>query len=163
MATLQTSGAISLNNIRSLFGGPASPSLANYYRGGGYIPSTKSVTNREPTSGAYYSDSRYAWQQPFVGNGDTGQALAVSIYWNGGQITLNGPANSTSYTSGGYTYYRSSLYTAAYTPPQYGGGGNITIYFYYIYRTSTGTVSINTSIPTSGTISLNQFYGAEKP
>lgn len=164
MATLQTSGAISLNDIKTLFGGPTSPSLANYYRGGSYIPATKIVISRTPTTGEYFSFGSYIWSQII---NDNSSADTPYILWNGVNVS-GAPANATSYTTGGYTYYRGSLYTSAYYPPSSGGYGSpptpgYTVYYYYIYRTSSSTVDINTSIPTSGTISLSQFYGAEKP
>lgn len=164
MATLQASGAISLNDIKTLFGGPTSPSLANYYRGGSYIPATKVITVRTPTTGEYFVWESYRWDQTIY---DGGSAWPLYLLWGGAIVTSNGPANATSYTIGGYTYYRGSLFTSSYTPPQSGYGvpstPGYTTYYYYIYRTNPSTVDINTSIPASGTISLNQFYGAEKP
>ena len=51
--TLQTSGAISLNDLKTEFGGPADPALGDYYAGGSYVPSGTSGTNGAvPTSGA---------------------------------------------------------------------------------------------------------------
>lgn len=47
---LQTSGAISLLNIATEFGGTAPHSLSEYYRGGGLVPNTPANTN-VPTSG----------------------------------------------------------------------------------------------------------------
>ena len=48
--TLQSSGAISLSNIASEFGGSTPHSLSEYYRGGGLVPN-HSNTNSIPTSG----------------------------------------------------------------------------------------------------------------
>lgn len=150
MPFLQSSGAISINDIKNLFGGPGSPSLANYYRGGSYIPATKAVPVYEPTSGDYFSlavfDPKYYW---------TYDPTTLSISWASSTI-YNGPGGSgtTSYTSGGYTYYRGSYRSY---------DGYTGTYFYGIYRSYPTSVSINTGIPSSGTISLSQFYGAEKP
>lgn len=163
MATLQSSGAISLANLQTTMGGANPISLSEYYRGGAYTPATKTIATREPASGEYFGLSTYQWQQSYSGYGNSGPAFSAAIFWSGSWITTAVPANATSYTTGGYTYYRGALYTSGYTPSQYGGGGNITTYFYYIYRTSSSTVNINTGVPSSGGISLSQFYGAEKP
>lgn len=149
MPFLQSSGAISINDIRNMFGGPSSPSLGNYYRGGAYIPSSKTVSTevRDPTSGDYRNSNTY-WDTYTVG-GTYAAWFGSSIY----------PGSATSITVGGFTYYRGTLRSTS--SGQYG----TTNYFYGIYRTSgsTSTVSINTGVPGSGQISLSQFYGAEKP
>lgn len=50
---LPTSGALSLGDIKGEFGGPASPSLGNYYAGGTYVPAGTSGTfGAVPSSGA---------------------------------------------------------------------------------------------------------------
>lgn len=153
MATLQTSGAISILNIKNLFGGPASPSLANYYRGGSYIPATKTVSSsvREPSSGDYYTpDTTYVWFWFQTGN--------RNAYWAGG-LQATGIPQTGSVTVGSITYYSGTLYydvAGSYGTRNQKRG---------IYRTYTGssTVSINTGVPSSGTIRLSNFYGAEKP
>jgi len=48
---LQGSGAISIGNLATEFGGGAPHSLTEYYRGGGLVPNT-SQNNGVPTSGA---------------------------------------------------------------------------------------------------------------
>lgn len=63
--TLPTSGPLSLNDIKNEFGGPASPSLSNYYAGGAYVPAGVTGTyGAVPTSGAisirnFYGTSNY--------------------------------------------------------------------------------------------------------
>ena len=47
---LQTSGAISLNDIAGEFGGSVPHSITEYYRGGGLVPNS-SANNSIPTSG----------------------------------------------------------------------------------------------------------------
>lgn len=152
MPTLQSSGAISINDIKALFGGPASPSLSDYYRGGAYVPAVKSVTTRDPVSGQNYqtTGSLYYWI-------DQGEA-----YWNNTQVSAN-TGTSTSFTNGGYTYYKGSLRESIYHPAT-GYTPAYTTYYYDIYRTSVdNNVAINSNVPASGQISLTQFYGAEKP
>lgn len=152
MAKLQTSGPISIGDIKNLFGGPASPSMANYYRGGSYIPSHRLVwvMTREPTSGWAYSASPATyWKQEGGWN---------YVYWNGEwRGNFDGGSSVTSITLAGVTWYRGALVTQSGTFP------NI-IYYYQTYRTfyRATEVPINTGIPTSGQISLSQFYGAEQ-
>lgn len=164
MAFLQSSGAISIGDIKNLFGGPASPSLSNYYRGGSYIPASKTITTRAPASGEYYNRGSYAyqlaegwtvWVTPGYQNGNYLQS-ANYVY-----IFSNVLGTFTSYTTGGYTYFRGSYrtsgsYNDGYSTPS-------TLNFYGYWREQYSTTSINTSIPSSGAISLSQFYGAEKP
>jgi hypothetical protein len=151
MPFLQSSGAISINDIKNMFGGPASPALSNYYRGGAYVPSTKSVVVREPTSGQYYDrfNGTFYWVYNVPNN-------ASYVVWNGTQVAVVSGTGS-SVTVGGYTYFEGN--TREFAGDAYG----TTEFFYDIYRTSTANLSINTGIPASGTISLQQFYGAEKP
>jgi hypothetical protein len=154
MPFLQSSGAISLANIQTTMGGASPASINEYYRGGAYVPSSKTVTVREPTSGEYYNypSVPYTWWEnvytPFT---------YVTVRWPGAEFYPGTDINITSATSGGYTYFRGSYRTTVSDP--YGGGYNL----YGVYRESSSTTSINTSVPSSGTISISQFYGAEKP
>lgn len=161
MPFLQSSGAISINNIKTLFGGPASPALSNYYRGGAYIPSTKTTTTtvREPTSGEYWTENVTTVRVDVSGFDAGGTTGSTAYYWFS-SVVYSAYGNIPSVTTGGYTYYRGSFRKYIYDST-YG----ITVNFFGIYRTSqsTTTVNINTNIPTSGQISISQFYGAEKP
>ncbi len=56
---LPTSGALSLGDIKGEFGGPASPSLGNYYAGGAYVPAGTSGTNGAVPSGGAISISNF--------------------------------------------------------------------------------------------------------
>lgn len=163
MPFLPSSGPLSINDIRNLFGGPASPSMANYYRGGTYIPATKSSTTREPSSGQYFSEgfSAYLWGTRPSGNAvgsANGQVFGGNlVYWNGFLATVGfGVINSA--TISGATYFRGSFVYGFYISKN-----NYTENFWGIYRETTTTTNINTGIPTSGQISISQFYGAEKP
>lgn len=154
MPFLQGSGAISLGDIQTTMGGASPASISEYYRGGAYVPSSKTVTTREPASGENYNypSVPYMWWEviytPFT---------YVLVRWSGGSFSPGTDINITSATSGGYTYFRGSYRTTLSDPE---GGG---YYLYGLYRTSSSTTSINTSVPSSGQISLSQFYGAEKP
>lgn len=168
MATLPSSGPLSINDIKNVMGGPASPSMANYYRGGAYVPSTKTVTTntRSPTSGSYYqyccATSRRFWYV-FNSNGQQFGPGSFQIYAPslGVDIVLyNQSSQPSTYTTGNRTYYKGTLQYNYYD-----GAYNEYAWFYDFYwiDTSTSTVNINTSVPTSGQISISQFYGAEKP
>jgi len=135
---LQSSGAISLNNIKTLFGGVASPSLGDYYRNSSYIRS--------------YSQNSTHWLST-----DSGY---FELYWGGANIVPQSSGWSptmTSYTTGGYTYFKGDV---AANDSGYGGSGYV---WNYVYRVLTTLVSANGVIPTSGPISMRNFYGAEKP
>ena len=158
MAYLHTSGAISFSQLQSHFGGGNPIYMSEYYRNGSYVPSiytvttTTTTTTRSPGSGSNYSvwngSSGYEWR--VIGTSST------QIYWGSSTITTGASSSATSYTSGGWTYYRSTFVVQNYS-----------IYRYRIYRqqtttsTSTTTTNINTGIPSSGTISMNQFYGGQ--
>jgi hypothetical protein len=146
MGTVTSSGAISLDAIKAALGGPASPALSNYYRGGTYTPSSKStsVLTYEPAGGG----TRTTYQPPTYWY-DPGYDYA-RIYWEGAVIAdvWSPGASTTSATVGIYTYYRG----------QYGPVSNQ----WYIRRTymANNTTQLNTGVPTSGQISISQLYGA---
>jgi hypothetical protein len=143
--------AYNMSNIQSALGGSNPISLSEYYRGGAYVPTTRSTTVREPTSGEYYNwpSNPYTWWERQVG-------VLVYVRWFGTLPTTAGQA-ATSVSAGGYTYFRGS-YRQFLSDP-YGNSYEL----YGIYRTSGGTTSINTGVPSSGTISISQLYGAENP
>ena len=141
---LQTSGAISLSQVQGEFGGSNPISMSEYYRDGSYVPSTITTTS---TTGWQYSlqAPTYYWVQSAGTSTYTG-------YWNGTSI---GSTTGSSLTNGGYTYERGSLVDTISS--KYG-----TTYFYEIRRTGSTSTTVNSSIPTSGTISMSQFYGGRK-
>lgn len=145
--TLQTSGAISLSQVQSEFGGSNPISMSEYYRGGAYVPTTISTS-----AGSYSSYqgniSTYYWS-------DVGNSGTVSLRWNGSNVG-GFVSSATTYTTGGYQYEKGTLFTTAGG----GGKGEPTDYYYRIRRRTVGSsTTVNTSIPASGTISMNQFYG----
>ena len=146
MPSLQTSGPISILNVKNLFGGPTSPAMSNYYRGGTYLPSsyTTSVLTYDPSGGGFTAVLTPAtyWVTNFYDG-------TCSVYWGGAGIGTSGNVNATVLTFGIYTYYRGT----------YGVFGSDT---YSIRRTymNTVTTQINTGVPSSGQISMSQFYGA---
>lgn len=139
MATLQTSGAISLSEVQSVFGGSNPISMSEYYRGGANVPSTG--------SGSY--SAWYGQYDPSYYVTDWGD-----IVWNNTYIGAFA-ANATSATFGGYTYQMGALWDYVF--------GKYTSILYYEVRRAQTSVSINTGIPSSGTISMSQFYGGRDP
>jgi hypothetical protein len=145
MGTVASSGAISLTSIKAALGGPASPALSNYYRGGVYTPSSisTSVLTYDPAGGGFtsvYQPATYWLTNDYE--------QFSQVYWAGVPI-VNGGRQATSLTSGIYTYYRGV----------YGIFGSDT---WTIRRTymANSTTQLNTSVPTSGQISMSQLYGA---
>jgi hypothetical protein len=137
-----------LANVRDALGGSNPVSMSQYYRGGARVPTTRTTNTREPASGDSYSNSppiRY-W---YIGG--TSAYMRFDPYI--GQVQVGG-SGTTSYSSGGATYFRGSYVGCC-------GCGFIQLYG--VYRTSTTTVSINTGVPSSGAISINQLLGAENP
>ena len=142
---LQTSGAISLSQVQTEFGGSNPISMSEYYRGGSYVP------NATVSYGSYSSyqanASTYYWS-------DVGNSGTVSLRWNGSTVG-SFTSSATTYTTGGYQYQKGTLFSSSG-----GGKGGPTTYFYRIRRrTASGGGSANASIPTSGTISMGDFYG----
>lgn len=155
---LQTSGPISLLDLQNEFGGSNPISISEYYRGGGLVPATTTTTTYEPgpgTSNYYYSltSPLYGWVE------DEYFPYTVYIYWNDAVITsftqsYQGEISVDTY--GGWTYVRFS--TPTDTNVNIGDGTTYSVY--QIRRQQSTTTDINTSVPTSGTISLSNFYGA---
>ena len=155
MGTLQTSGAISLSQVQSALGGASPISLSEYYRGGSYVPTTATTTTvndsgfKTPNANTGLT-TYYGWCPNTTYNN-------TYIRWTGSTVGVVS-YTATSATIGGYTYYKGSLYA---TDSDKVG----TIYQHYIKRTwvTTSTVSINTSVPSSGQFSMSQLYGARNP
>jgi hypothetical protein len=146
MAVLPSSGALSINDIAGVMGGTAPHSLSEYYRGGGLVPSTKTVTTSE---GPFGSLDVYHFSQGQFQN---------TIYWNSVLIVSDYSNAVSSVLVGSTTYVRGSLFYT-YTDPETGFTQN----YYQVSRSYPTTVNINGSVPTSGQISISNFYGAEKP
>jgi hypothetical protein len=150
MPSLPTSGAMSIGTLNGFFGGSGT-SLSNFYRGGGRVPTTRTstVTIREPSSGDLYQGG-YEWRV---------NSFESQVFWGGNGTGLgNETTYYTSVTLSGITYFRGSFRADISD-----GEGVLQWQEYGIFRTypSTVTTAINTGVPSSGTISLSNFYGAE--
>lgn len=137
MPNFQTSGAISFSELQSRFGGSNPINFSEYYRNGSYVDGTATTTT---TQGPNYNYNNYNWY--FM-------TPTTSIIWNGSSVYSQN-TSATTVTTGGWTYTRGSF--------QYNDGYGLS---YSVSRSQSSTTNINTGIPTSGTISLNQFYGAQ--
>jgi hypothetical protein len=157
---LPTSGTISINDLRVEFGDSGSSSLSEFYRGGGLVPSTQttSTTTYEPSATTFeYSlvSPLYGWVQ------DESSPFTIYLYWNNVelvQFTDSSFGATSSYThTDGWTYVRASSPSATGIDL-----GDIIVSVFPIRRqkTTTTVININTGVPTSGTISLSNFYGA---
>ena len=191
--TLQSSGAISLSNLQSEYGGSNPISMSEYYRGGSYVQTSSSTQttsswygqtggSRYLIGGKYSSpDDFQNWQAYKIAgmrygfsnrgtyqDGIDNPPTASLVVWNNvamgtayarsqysSQIALQ-----SSYTSGGYTYQNGVSYGQTWTAGALIGDDNyIQAIIGRVRRIGTTTVNKNTSVPSSGTISLSQFYG----
>lgn len=133
-----------LANVQAALGGSNPISMSEYYRGGPYVPTTRTTTT---TEGPFYSLSVYSWSRTNAGT--------VTIYWNGSLIASGSYGDITTFSSGGFLYVRGAF--------QSGSGSGLNPYKYAISRQYSTSTSINTGVPSSGTISIAQLYGAANP
>ena len=144
--TLQTSGAISLSQVQSEFGGGNPISMSEYYRGGSYVPT--SVTQAAGSWTSYYGNSSYT----------VDEAIFSVWKWNGttisGEFTGGG---TTSLNVGGYNYQRGTQW-GSFTSGS-GKSATTTTRYRIRRRLAASTITVNTNVPSSGTIDMADFYG----
>jgi len=150
--TLQTSGAISLSQVQSEYGGSNPISMSEYYRNGSNVPN--SVT--ENVAAGSYTSYLYTRDQT-----DWRLSVNNSLRWGGSTISSFFFTSDTTLSSGGFDYQRGTLQETTTS------GGKIpvnTSHYSVRRRTSatTQTVNVNQNVPTSGTISMDDFYGGRK-
>ncbi len=174
--TLQTSGSISISDLVSEFGGSAPHSLSEYYRGGSNVPSTITTGVPAGSFGAYQynadgfaplgtvSAGNYLWKT---------QIFSIQLIWNGQTVpnllNLNppgivfGPQTQTLIQSGDtFEYQRGSLIA---TTNINSSGFALPASLYQIRRRQTATettTTVNTGIPSSGQVSLTDYFGGRK-
>lgn len=143
MGTLQSSGEISFNDMQTQLGGSNPIGFDEYYRGGSYVPSTGVTGPNYSTSAPFYY---------WMNNSYYGTIVGTEVYWNG-TLVHEGALTDTSVTVGSDTYTRPT------------GASNVvgTPDDLYTYYTVSKTSPKNTSVPTSGTISMSNMYGASNP
>jgi hypothetical protein len=140
MSTLQTSGSIAFSEIQTQFGGSNPIALSEYYKGGSYVSAPENI----PT---YSSDYRV------VRNGSWGSNGNVYFYWAG---TLKSSINGYTTFAGAYSL---DLQDAG-DGYLYNVVGNYSASTWVQYFTISRYNKANYNLPTSGQISMNQFYGA---
>jgi hypothetical protein len=170
--TLQASGQLTFLNLYSEYGG-FPPVMSNYYRGGAYVVNsvyTPPVGGSLITEGPFFTNFGNGYGVVLYNGGGTDpyDIWQLNVYWNSvlvavhtsatwGLGTANVPLTS---TVGIYTYYHGT--TILYNNPDvslssdvyrtYTSGGTAGYYTYY-----------NQNVPTSGQISLSNFYGMGNP
>jgi hypothetical protein len=142
---LQSSGQISLADLAAEYGGSAPHSMSEYYRSGAYVSANQ--TN-------YYT----AYQRPrtnsntYLGNVEFEDYSwnRMQAYWSGSRIRDASGSHFPSFTQGNYTYFKDGR--------RAGHGNNWQNYLGRYYTAST-TTSVNTNVPSSGQVSITQYYG----
>lgn len=140
---LQASGPISFSDIQTEWGDTGSISMSELYKDGGSIGVASSVLEVGSTTGprGYYFG---------IGTNVNG----LNYYWipnsglTWGSTNQGNPGGGTSIVLGGFQYFRGAFF---YTD----GATN----FYQVSRRSYNNVTVNTDVPTSGIITLADFYG----
>jgi len=147
---LQGSGAISFLQMQSEFGGANPISMDEYYRGGSYVPtSVVSAAGAWSSYMADYSSHYFALD---------GYSNTIRITWGGVILASGLPGGILFFAAAGYDYEKGSVFGVL------GGdkGGAPSYYSTIRRRTSANSVTVNTGISASGTISMNQLYGGRK-
>ena len=118
---LQTSGTISINDLRNEFGDtPGQDSLSEYYRGGAYVPNIPQ-NNNVPTSGQISLSNFYGAQDGYPLN------ITISAGGGGGGGGFNegGPSsNHPGGNSGGASWVRNTSGNDVISVNGGGGGGS---------------------------------------
>jgi hypothetical protein len=144
---VKTAGFIRLSQIQTEFTGANPISMSEYYKNGPYVPSTVAAAagawedGTGPISSTHFLYDRYYRR--------------LIIRWDGA-VTYVGYN-----VSGVYPVFSQNGYD--YEPGAYNYAQS-TRYYYNARRriTAGGSEIVNTGIPTSGTISMSQFYGGRK-
>jgi hypothetical protein len=208
--TLPSSGAISIGNLASEFGGSAPHSLSEYYRGAGLVPSTKQSTVTATSTGSTQSGTNfrgvpfeqnppifnsgnnimfaYIWadngstgnftttQQinvsgtyrltcsTFLSTGDPGLTCSHTVSVNGSQVgsVSFSQSGSDPQTPSQVLSFSASAGQTITTSCTWGSRGHAAG-----QQTLNGdagqryiTVNTNTGVPSSGLITLEDFYGS---
>lgn len=141
---LPSSGPLSLLDIAGEFGGIAPHSMSEYYLGGGLVPSSVlSVGGWTPYDGSAAAGAETAYILSAGG--------VWFLYAAGVQLLFNCAGNFDLKTISGTTWqYQRGSYFADVQGASY----------YQIRRRTYSSVSANGGVPTTGTLTAADFYGA---
>jgi hypothetical protein len=200
--TLQSSGAISIANLASEYGGSAPHSLSEYYKGGGLVPNTvgETVTAASLSGSVYdgrgggytiypainsggYIYRSYTWaDNGTTGTGDiqwtvnkTGTYHYAGTYYiqnatrtathtwyvAGSQVATYSltAGNNTASSSGSFSVTAGQTVRVQASWPS-AGWASCGLYFGgSAYNNNSVQIAVNGSVPTSGSVSLSNFYG----
>jgi len=145
---LQTSGPISFADIQAEYGGSQPILITEYYRGGTYVPTT--VSQAAGSWSSFVGTTSNTVVVGLLGATDwkySGVVVSTIFYTGAGQVI----------TAGGYNYEVGTLWQTVTT----GSGKSQETKSYYRIRrrVAASTISVNTNVPSSGTISMSDFYG----
>lgn len=140
--TLPT-GKITLLDLQNEYGGSNPISLSEYYRSGGRVNTSK-------TSNSNYQDRYVVGETYWFTDSDRNKS---GYYLNWSEVSSNYSFGTTS------VYQQSGPNRRYYTQRGSYEGAFGQFKFYRLITFTQDTVSINTTVPSSGTISLNNFKG----
>jgi hypothetical protein len=203
--TLQSSGAISIANLASEYGGSAPHSLNEYYKGGSLVPSTvaETVTAASMSGSVYDGRGGIYTTYPAINSGgyiyrsytwaDNGYTGTGNISWTvnktgtyhyqgtyyiqnatrtathtwyvaGSQVatyTLTA-GNNTASTTGSFSVTAGQTVNVQVSWPS-AGWASCGLYFGgSAYNNNSVQTAANGNVPTSGAVSLTDFYGGRK-
>lgn len=153
---LQTSGAITLAEIQTEFGGANPISMSEYYAGGAYVPSGTSGTNGAvPTSGQisfsqFYGTSDYTAPVWTPDGGSSGPGVTLSSETGGGDDAFVTISCTQSVT---WTWFKTGS-SAAYA--SIGSGGSDTSITFTLFNA--GFSILNSSFSVSATDGTTTRY-----
>ena len=175
--TLQTSGSISISDLVSEFGGSAPHSLSEYLRGGANVPTTITTGVAQGSFSAYQGNTTGA-------TGATGVVTSVNYFWkvliftssavwNGVNKPNTNPTEFSSVFSNAGTQtlflsddgfeYERGPFVGNFTFPSSGIAFPGSLYQVRRRQVATETTTtVNASIPSSGQVSLTDYYGGRK-
>lgn len=209
--TLQSSGAISLGDLQTEYGGANPVSVNEYYRDGAYVPSTISadgtISNASYSGSTNSSTGSIWWRADLIGAGSrpvynsSGNYMMYYSYWTDGEWTSGtgwvdftctadysgeymlewscyntGASRSRTLYLNGTQIHSSTSNSGTYSFTVSGGDtiriystmstiGNYNSHTIYLKANGGGTQlssPANTNVPTSGEVSMDDFYSGQK-
>jgi hypothetical protein len=142
---LPSSGIITMQDLQTEYGGVNPINLNEYYRNGSYVPNSINVEY----PGSFYDYYSASSPQTYWSTGGFNDCVVDDIVVYSGM----GSNGFTTSIGGVYGYYTRGSYRGEFPAGTYLYGVNL-----YRYQ----TVSVNQNVPTSGAISLSNFYGGRK-